>query len=132
MAIEASLLRAGCQVTKLPDGNARADLIGEGMLESVSILVLSADDDAGNVDLALTVRRLRPDLPAVVRVFDEALAAYLRYTLDRLTILSMSGAFQTTPPGGHCDGPVLHHHDSPIDIPATTPQSLKAGLGSGL
>ena len=92
MAIEASLLRAGCQVTKLPDGNARADLIGEGMLESVSILVLSADDDAGNVDLALTVRRLRPDLPAVVRVFDEALAAYLRDTLDRLTILSMSGA----------------------------------------
>ena len=62
------------------------------MLGSASVLILSADDDAGNVDLALTARRLRPDLPAVVRVFDDAMAAYLRDTLDRLTILSMSGA----------------------------------------
>jgi len=91
-AIDARLCQAGCQVTHLPAGSPRPDLINDAVLGSASVLILSADDDAGNVDLALTARRLRPDLPAVVRVFDDALAAYLGGTLDRLTILSMSGA----------------------------------------
>jgi hypothetical protein len=42
------------------------------------------------VDAALLIRRLRPDLPLVVRVFDPDLTAYLRDTLDRVTVLSMS------------------------------------------
>jgi hypothetical protein len=43
-------------------------------LRQASILVLAANDDAGNVDLALTARRMRADLPLVVRVFEEPLA----------------------------------------------------------
>jgi voltage-gated potassium channel Kch len=60
-------------------------------LASASALVLAADNDAENVDAALLVRRLRADLPLVVRVFDPDLTAYLRDTLPRVTVLSMSG-----------------------------------------
>ena len=67
-----------------------ADAATMAQLESASALVLAADDDAGNVDLALWARRAQPDLPLVVRMFDEALAGYLAGTVDHLTILSMS------------------------------------------
>ena len=90
MAIEQRLVGAGCQVTRrAPDGDHSIEL-DEPALRSTSVLVLAADDDAGNVDLALTARRMRLDLPLVVRVFEEALAAYLRKSLDGVTILSMS------------------------------------------
>jgi voltage-gated potassium channel Kch/multidrug transporter EmrE-like cation transporter len=65
--------------------------LGEGaLLAGAAVLVLATDDDAGNVDRALWARRLRPDLPLVARVFDEALAGYLAGQIERLTILSMS------------------------------------------
>jgi voltage-gated potassium channel Kch len=90
MAIGQRLAGAGCQVTKpAPDGDGSIEL-DERALRSTSVLVLAADDDAGNVDLALTARRMRPDLPLVVRVFQEPLAAYLRKSLNGVTILSMS------------------------------------------
>ena len=54
------------------------------------MIVLTANDDALNVDAALAARRLRPDVPLVVRLFDEALGAYLRDTLAGVTFLSMS------------------------------------------
>ena len=42
------------------------------------------------MDLALTARRLRSDLPIVIRVFDYALAAHIRSTLSGVAILSVS------------------------------------------
>src|SRR5262249_14973395 len=60
-------------------------------LASASALVLAADNDAENVDAALLIRRLRPDLPLVVRLFDPDLTTYLHDTLPRVTVLSMSG-----------------------------------------
>jgi voltage-gated potassium channel Kch len=90
IAIEQRLAAAGCQVTKRALDGARSIELDEPALRSTSVLVLAADDDAGNVDLALTARSMRSDLPLVVRVFDEALAAYLRKSLDGVTILSMS------------------------------------------
>jgi voltage-gated potassium channel Kch len=89
-AIEHRLAAAGCQVTKRGPDGAQAFALDERALRSTSVLVLAADDDAANVDLALTARRMRSDLPLVVRVFDEALAAYLQKSLDGVTILSMS------------------------------------------
>jgi Trk K+ transport system NAD-binding subunit/multidrug transporter EmrE-like cation transporter len=59
-------------------------------LMAAAVLVLAADDDAGNVDRALWARRVRPDLPLVARIFDEALAGYLAGKVERLTVLSMS------------------------------------------
>ena len=59
-------------------------------LDGAAVLVLASGDDAGNVDMALIARRLRPDLPLVIRLFDPALAAYVRATLKGAVILSMS------------------------------------------
>ncbi|MGH7319319.1 MAG: NAD-binding protein, partial [Candidatus Rokuibacteriota bacterium] len=83
------LERAGVRVTT---GSARSSgaLLAAG-LESASVLVVATDDDGENVDAALAARRLRKDLPLVVRLFDPTLGAYLRATLDRIVILSMSG-----------------------------------------
>jgi voltage-gated potassium channel Kch/multidrug transporter EmrE-like cation transporter len=63
---------------------------GTDHLRAAGVLVLAADDDAGNVDRALWARRVRPDLPMVARVFDEALGSYLAGKVERLTVLSMS------------------------------------------
>jgi Trk K+ transport system NAD-binding subunit len=60
-------------------------------LHEAAALVLTADDDAENVDAALTARRLRPDVPIVARIFDPALASYLEESESGLRILSVSG-----------------------------------------
>jgi Trk K+ transport system NAD-binding subunit len=59
-------------------------------LASAAAVVLAADNDAENVDATLLIRRRRPDLPLVVRVFDPDLTAYLQTTLERVTVLSLS------------------------------------------
>ena len=90
VTIEQRLAVAGCKVIKLRAAKDDSVELSESTLRSASVLVLADDDDAGNVDLALTARRLRSDLPVVVRLFDEALVTYLKDTLDRVSILSMS------------------------------------------
>jgi Trk K+ transport system NAD-binding subunit len=60
-------------------------------LHEASAVILTADDDAENVDAALTARRLRPGVPIVARVFDPSLAQYLQETEDGLRVLSVSG-----------------------------------------
>lgn len=59
-------------------------------LHGVSVLVLAADADGSNVSLALRARKLAPELPIVVRIFDAALVSYLTETLPGVRILSMS------------------------------------------
>jgi len=88
-AIREKLLDRSARVEHLPiaaEGLAEVTAI----LSGAAVLVLTADDDPGNVDLALTARRLHPELPLVVRLFDQALVTYLRVSLDNVTILSMS------------------------------------------
>ena len=60
-------------------------------LREVEALVLAADDDAENVDAALTARRLCPGLPILARIFDPALATYLEETEPGLRVMSVSG-----------------------------------------
>jgi voltage-gated potassium channel Kch len=90
-AIERQLRSAGVSVTRLPASEYPDDQLQPGHVENVAVLVLAADDDSGNVELALQARRLRPALPLVVRLFDTALASYLTETLPGITVLSMSG-----------------------------------------
>ena len=66
-------------------------IAGSGPLADAAVVVLADDDDSGNIDLALLVRRLRPSLPLVARLFDSGLAAYLKETVAGVTVLSMSG-----------------------------------------
>ncbi|OFX21292.1 MAG: hypothetical protein A2V77_03915 [Anaeromyxobacter sp. RBG_16_69_14] len=61
-----------------------------GSSRSPDALVLAADDDSDNIDLVFAIREYCPDLPIVVRLFDPTLGAYLRGTLDGVTVLSVS------------------------------------------
>lgn len=61
-----------------------------GELGAAGALILAADDDAGNVDLALRARRMDAALPILVRLFDGALADYLARTVAGITVISMS------------------------------------------
>jgi voltage-gated potassium channel Kch len=87
-AIAETLTRDGVHVQTITTEGGQAP--EPTLLETASVLVLAADDDGGNVDTALTVRRLRPDLPLVVRLFNGALATYLEKTLQNISILSIS------------------------------------------
>ena len=86
-AIEERLRSGGATVGRLSEDPSA---LTAAALEGAAALVLALGDDAGNVDMALITRRLRPDLPLVLRLFDPDLAAYVRATLKGATILSMS------------------------------------------
>jgi len=60
-------------------------------LHDASAIILTANDDAENVDAALTARRLRPGVPIVARVFDPSLGEYLEETESNLRVMSVSG-----------------------------------------
>lgn len=90
-AIERHLVAAGASASRLRLDEATDAGLTAADLQHASALVLTSSDDAMNVDLALTARRLRTDLPLVVRIFEESLAEYLKRTLPGVTTLSMSG-----------------------------------------
>jgi voltage-gated potassium channel Kch len=81
-------LRTDGAVTHLVDKPAFA--LEREDLAAATVLVLCDDDDGNNVSRALRARKLRPELPMVVRVFDTALVDYLTQTLPGVHILSMS------------------------------------------
>jgi len=71
-------------------GTRSAGELLAGGIDTAAALVLTTDDDSQNVDAALAARRVRADLPLIVRLFDETLGAYLRETLTGVVVLSMS------------------------------------------
>jgi len=89
-AIEARLIAAGVVVERLDTGTGLKPELAASRLERAQALIIAADDDAGNVDLALQARQIHPTLPLVVRLFDTTLAAYLAESLPGVSILSMS------------------------------------------
>lgn len=66
------------------------ELEAAGLHEATAV-ILTANDDAENVDAALTARRLRPGVPVVARVFDPSLGQYLEETEPDLRVMSVSG-----------------------------------------
>lgn len=90
MAIARRLRSEGVAVESLPASAADAEPVSAQRLASASVLLLVGDSDFANVDQALQTRRLQPQLPMVVRVFDAELASYLSDTLPGVTVLSMS------------------------------------------
>lgn len=89
-AIERRLDQAGVASTRLAVGVGEDVHLDSSQLERATVLVLAADDDTGNVELALQARRLYPSLPLVVRLFDTSLASYLTDTMKGVSVLSMS------------------------------------------
>jgi len=73
-------------------------------LAHVAAVGLAADDDTGNVDLAITLRAMSPSLRLVVRMFDPTLAAYLQRTLPNITVTSMTDVAAPAFVGAVLDG----------------------------
>jgi voltage-gated potassium channel Kch len=88
--IEACLSAEGLPVGRLADADLASEAALRRRLDGISVLVLAEDDDAGNVDLGLQARRLKPGLGVVARIFDPALAAYVGDSVPGVTVLSMS------------------------------------------
>ena len=88
-AIALRLAESGAAVERISAG-AEASEAPDAQLARAAVLVLAADSDSGNVDLALQTRRKYPTLALVVRLFDASLASYLTETISGVTILSMS------------------------------------------
>lgn len=65
-------------------------VLAHAELERATSLVLTADDDADNIDAAITARRMNPTVRIVTRVFAADLAAYLHETLGDVIVLSVS------------------------------------------
>jgi hypothetical protein len=86
--VERELRARGVGTSRL---HRAAHELERGDIAEATTLVLAANDDAGNVSLALRARHMEPTLPIVVRIFDAALALYLTQTLDGVRVLSMSG-----------------------------------------
>lgn len=64
-------------------GDARNErLLREAGLESARALIAATDEDLANLEIALDARRLRPDLPVVLRLFDQRLAHQLETSLE--------------------------------------------------
>ena len=72
-------------------GDARDQqlLIEAGLMEARALLVVT-DVDVVNIEIVLDARKLRADIPIVVRLFDQALARQLEKTSDVRRALSTS------------------------------------------
>ncbi|MDP9122305.1 MAG: NAD-binding protein [Acidobacteriota bacterium] len=72
-------------------GDARAEelLLEAGLLEAKALLA-ATDNDLANIEIALDARRLRPDLPIVLRLFDQELARQLEPVLEVRRALNMA------------------------------------------
>ncbi|MHB2016407.1 MAG: NAD-binding protein [Candidatus Xenobia bacterium] len=73
-------------------GDARDQkLLVEVGLEKAKSLVAITDADLTNIEIVLDARRVRPDLPVVVRLFDQTLAPRLEGVLDIRRAVGVSG-----------------------------------------
>lgn len=72
-------------------GDARNErLLLEAGLAEARAVIAATDKDLVNVEIALDARRLRPDIPVVIRLFDQNLARQLETALDIRRALGMS------------------------------------------
>jgi Trk K+ transport system NAD-binding subunit len=72
-------------------GDARVDqVLEEAGLATARLLIAVTDLDLVNIEAALDARRMRPDMPVVIRLFDQGLARQLEGTFDLQRALGMS------------------------------------------
>ena len=76
---------------KIVTGDARVDQnLHEAGLGSAKLLIAATDQDLVNIEVALDARRVRPEMPVVIRLFDQGLARQLEGTFDLQRALGMS------------------------------------------
>ena len=72
-------------------GDARdAHLLDQAGIAAARGLIAATDQDPVNIEIAIHASRVRPDLPIVMRIFDQPLAARLESALHVQRALSMS------------------------------------------
>lgn len=72
-------------------GDARVEqLLLDAGLASAKLVIAATDADLVNIEVALDARRLRPEIPVVIRLFDQDLARQLEGTFDVQRALGMS------------------------------------------
>ncbi|HWM93918.1 MAG TPA: NAD-binding protein [Thermoanaerobaculia bacterium] len=72
-------------------GDARNEqLLRDAGLASAKSLIAATDQDLVNIEVALDARRLRPDIPLVLRLFDPDLARQLEGAFDLRRAIGMS------------------------------------------
>src|SRR5262249_53831188 len=77
------------------DARDEARLAEAGVREAKALLALT-NHDLVNVEIALDAKRLRPDLPVVVRLFDQQLARHLERSFDLRRALGVSAVAAPT------------------------------------
>ena len=82
-------------VLQVIEGEAVEDSVLDRLaLDTAECLIVPGEDDHKNLEIALAARHRRPDLPVVVRLFDEGLA----HALERVTgIEALSSDFLAAP-----------------------------------
>src|SRR5450432_2870912 len=64
-------------------GDARdVTLLIQAGLAKASALIATTDNDLVNLEIALDTKKRRPDLPVVLRIFDQTLAGQLEVSFD--------------------------------------------------
>lgn len=86
---------AARDVLQVIEGEAVEDSVLDRLaLDTADCLIVPGEDDHENLEIALAARHRRPDLPVVVRMFDEGLA----HALERITgIQALSSDFLAAP-----------------------------------
>jgi Trk K+ transport system NAD-binding subunit len=114
-AIERRLAERGC----LAERHALRETTDLEALDlaHVAAVALAADDDTENVDLAITLRAMRPTLRLVVRMFDPTLAAYLQRTLQNVVVTNMTDAAAPAFVGAVLDGIEQRPFTRPVALP---------------
>ncbi|HEX5719692.1 MAG TPA: NAD(P)-binding protein [Thermoanaerobaculia bacterium] len=90
-AREERLRTAASFGVRIVTGDARADQnLHEAGLATARLLIAATDQDLVNIEAALDARRIRPDMPVVIRLFDQGLARQLEGTFDLQRALGTS------------------------------------------
>ena len=72
-------------------GDARdAGILAQAGIDDAAALIAATDRDAINIDLALEAKQRRPDLPIVIRLFDQQLASQLESVLGVRSAFAMA------------------------------------------
>jgi voltage-gated potassium channel Kch len=80
--------KAGARVVR---GDARDEgMVASAGLSEARALIAAVDDDPSNIEIALDTRRARPELPVVIRLFDQHLARHLEASFEIRRALAVS------------------------------------------
>lgn len=82
---------AEAEGVRVVQGDARDEaVLQEAGLARARALIAATDDDPANIEMALDARRVRPDLPVVIRLFDQDLARHLESSFEIRRALAVS------------------------------------------